>query len=49
MRMGENGKEVNGADLLTPKNWLQESRTVSNLVPSHCPVFPSLLFLCSLN
>lgn len=39
--MGENGK---GWMVLTfpanSKNWLQESRTVSNLVPSHCPVFP---------
>lgn len=26
--------------LANSKNWLQESRTVSNLVPSHCPVFP---------
>ena len=26
--------------LANSKNWLQESRTVSNLVPSHGPVFP---------
>lgn len=26
--------------LANSENWLQESRTVSNLVPSYCPVFP---------